>query len=105
MKRNDFNPSFDDLMTLDRRILWGACDFWAVNQDGVPHRLSAGYNGEKWTVKVPALIPMKHKGRKLTSMIVYCNACDTVTYIEAHYGPEKTLVFRGPEFTQQAVNR
>ena len=35
---------------------------------------------------IPDVIPMKYKGRKLSSVCVWCDCCENVTDIEAHYG-------------------
>ena len=85
MKLNEFNPSYDDLITLSDRVLFGHGDIWKVDQDGVPHR-HINPSGELVTVKVPEFFPMKDKGRKLRRMTIWCNACELVTGVEAHYG-------------------
>ena len=84
MKLNAFNPDFDDLMT-GNRILWSAGDIWKADSNGIPHR-HISRDGNKLSVKIPAEIPMKYKNRKMTSVIIWCNTCELVTGIEAHYG-------------------
>ena len=85
MKLNDFNF---DALDFDKwpRVLWGKGNVWKTSQDGIPHRLTAGYNGELLSVFIPEGIPMKYKNRKATSAIIYCNSCELVTGIEIHYG-------------------
>lgn len=86
------------------RLLWAGGDFWKEDMDGVPHQLSAGYNGEYWTVKVPDFIPMKYKGRKLGRLTIWCNSCELVTGIEAHYaGRILQFIPDGDHFLQKAV--
>ena len=96
MKLDKLNPSIDDLINMDSRILYGAGDIWRTDADGVPHRLITMY-GDLLTVKVPENVPMKYAGKKLRRLIVACNACDTVTGMEARYTGGRTLVFRDPE--------
>jgi len=99
MKLDIFNPTFDDLMALDERILWKGGDVWKVNQDGVPHRYISKF-GDLLTVKLPDNIPVKYKGRKATRVVIWCNACDLVTGIEVHYTGNHVLQFKNPDSTE-----
>ena len=85
MKKQDLNFTLDDVINCNPRIVSGV-DFWKTSADGVPHQVSSGYNGEKWTVKLPDNIPLKYKGRRFTSAIVNLNCFEFVDEIEVHYG-------------------
>ena len=90
MKLREFEPSFDDFMTMDDRLLVGHGDIWKTDANGVPHR-HINPSGELVTVKVPELFPMKDKGRRLQRVTVWCNACELVTGVECHYGNHVVL--------------
>lgn len=88
MKLIDLKPRDDALTNRGEyiRVLWGAGDIWQMDSRGAAHRRSAGYCGERFSVRVPELIPLKYRNRKITSVIVYCDLSENVTGIEAHYG-------------------
>lgn len=85
MKLDTFNPSTEDIISMNDRLLWSAGDIWKTDKEGIPHQ-HIHRDGSKLTVKIPEEIPMKYKGRKMTSIIIWCNACELVTGIESHYG-------------------
>lgn len=96
MKLDSFNPSFDDLMTLDKRILWRAGDIWKTDNDGIPHSYRTMY-GEKMTVKLPDNFPLKYKGRKVCGAVIWCNACELVTGVELKFTGGHVIAFDNPE--------
>lgn len=85
MKLSAWNPSHDDMMSMNSRILWSAGDIWKTDQNGIPHSFRNMY-GDMFSVIVPAGIPLKYKNRKITRAIIWCNSCEMVTGIELHYG-------------------
>jgi len=104
MKLNDFNFDIDDVIA-GAFILYGKADIWKEDQNGIPHSFRNKY-GEKASVKVPDVIDRKYKGRKLSSMIIMCNACELVTGVEAHYGRPGAggyAVMYNGEFTKKDV--
>lgn len=101
MTINEFKPK--NLVTGDwSRIIWRAGDIWKTDSNGCPHRLSAGYNGELFTLEVPEAIPMKYKNRKLGRLVIWCNSCEQVTGVEAHYG-QRTVLYDGDCRLQREV--
>ena len=104
MMLDAFNPSHDDLMTLNERLLWANGDIWKTDSDGVPHRFCSMY-GELFTVKLPDNVPLKYKGKKARRAIIFCNSCELVTGFEIYYTGGNVLVFDNPESTEYRVIR
>lgn len=84
MTMKDLEPTWEEVAYCAPSVCFGG-DFWKEDFNGVPHRLMASYVGGPWAVKVPERVPLKYKGRKLKGLVIWLDACENVTGVEATY--------------------
>lgn len=96
MKLDSFNPSHDEIIFLNPRVMFGGGDIWKVDQNGIPHSFRTMY-GDFQTIKLPDNFPMKYKGKKVRRAVIWCNSCETVTGVELFFTGGNVIAFDDPD--------